>query len=94
MPTAYKTKSLAQTKKKRRLVGFIGGYLIDDGALTLDELDRGILRQMDLAQQGHVTRLGQVLVEMGYITTEQLDRALKRHARDLAHASGRRHRKG
>ncbi len=85
---ALNAQTLKQIKKKKKLIGFIGGYLIDDGALTLDELDRGLLRQMYLAQQGHVTRLGQVLVEMGYITPKQLERAMVRHARDRAHVLG------
>ncbi len=89
MPAAVKTKSLTQIRKKKKLVGFIGGYLIDDGALTLEELDHGLLRQMNLALQGHAPRLGQVLIELGYVTTAQLDLAAKRQARDKSHASSR-----
>ena len=78
---APKTKTLSQIRKKKRLIGFIGGYLIDDGALTLEELDDGLLQQLSLAQQGRAMRLGEVLVDLGYVTPKQVDRAVERHAR-------------
>ena len=47
------SKALAHIRReKKKFIGFIGGYLIDDGVLTLEELDRGILRQMRLAEEG------------------------------------------
>lgn len=87
MPVDVKTRSLAQIKRKKKVVGFIGGYLIDDGALTLEELDHGLLRQINLALQGRAPRLGQILIELGYITTAELELALKRHDRDKLRAS-------
>ncbi len=65
-----------------RVVGFIGGYLIDDGVLTLEQLDRALQRQIELGLQGQVMLLGQVLILMGLVTPDQLERALKRQAED------------
>lgn len=79
-------QALAQIKKeKKKFIGFIGGYLIDDRVLTLEQLDRGILRQMYLAEEGRVIKLGQVLVEMGFVTQADLARAMERHAADQVH---------
>ena len=79
------SKALAQIKKeKKRFIGFVGGYLIDDGVLTLEQLDRGIVRQIRLAEQGQVTKLGQVLIDLGYITPTDLARALQQRAADQA----------
>ena len=75
-----------EQERTRRIIGFIGGYLIDDGALTLPDLDRGLERQLRLAAQGRQARLGEVLIEMGIITPEQLDGALKRQAKEEAEA--------
>jgi hypothetical protein len=82
--TSAITKSLGQIRKKKRIIGFIGGYLIDDGALTLEELDRGLVKQMNLALHGRPPRLGQVLIELGLITLHELERAVERQARDRA----------
>jgi hypothetical protein len=82
-------KTLAHIKKeKRKFIGFIGGYLIDDGVLTLEELDRGLLRQLHLAEDGRVTKLGDVLIDMGYISRADLTRALQRWATDQAKVKG------
>jgi hypothetical protein len=62
---------------QRRLNGFIGGYLIDDGALQIEDLDRGLVHQLELALEGRPLRIGVVLVEMGLITMPQLERALQ-----------------
>ena len=84
------SKALAQIKReKKKFIGFIGGYLIDDGALTLEELDRGILRQMRLAEQGQITKLGQVLIDMGYISQVDLARAMERHSTDEARSKSK-----
>ncbi len=84
------SKALAQIRKgKRKFVGFIGGYLIDDGVLTLEQLDRGILRQMRLAEEGQVTKLGQVLIDLGYITQTDLTRAAQRRWTDQAKLKAR-----
>ncbi len=69
-----------QKERSRPTAGFIGGYLIEDGAINLADLDRGLDRQLQLAAQGREMRLGEVLIEMGVITREQLERALARQA--------------
>ena len=77
------SKALAQIRReKKKFVGFIGGYLIDAGVLTLEQLDRGILRQIRLAEEGQVTKLGQVLIDLGYITRADLARAIERRTSD------------
>ncbi len=69
-------------ERSRPIAGFIGSYLIADGALTLAGLDRGLERQLQLSGHGRPMLLGEVLIEMGLITREQLDHALGRQARD------------
>lgn len=76
-------------ERTRRIVGFIGGYLLEDGAITLSDLDRGLDLQLHLASQGREMRLGEVLIEMNIITPEQLERALARQARDAGTQPGR-----
>lgn len=73
-------------ERTRRIVGFVGGYLIADGALTLEELDRGLEQQLHLSAQGREMRLGQVLIEMGIITPDQLERAIQQQEHDEAEA--------
>lgn len=75
-----------EAERRRRIIGFIGGYLIDDGALTLPDLDRALVVQLRLQAQGRQMRLGEVLIEMGLITREQLTRALERQQREEAEA--------
>lgn len=75
-----------EAERTRRIVGFIGGYLVEDGAVTLADLDRGLDMQLRLAAQGRHVRLGQVLIEMGIITPEQLEHALARQAREESDA--------
>ena len=76
-------KALAQIKReKKKFIGFIGGYLIDAGVLTLEELDRGILRQIHLAEEGRVSKLGEVLIDLGYITSADLTSAMQRRLTD------------
>lgn len=82
-------KTLAQIKKeKKKFIGFIGGYLIDAGVLTLEELDRGILRQIRMAEEGHVTKLGQALIDLGYITQADLASAIQQRVSDQAKLKG------
>ena len=74
---------LAQIKKgKRKFIGFIGGYLIEDGVLTLEQLDRGLLRQLNLAEAGRSVHLEQVLIDLGYVTKQDIARATERRRRD------------
>jgi hypothetical protein len=66
----------------RRIVGFVGGYLIDMGAIALEDLDRGLEEQLRLAAQGRDVRVGQVLIELGLITPAQLQEALALQSRE------------
>lgn len=86
------TSRLAHVKKeKKKFIGFIGGYLIDDGVLTLEQLDKGLLQQLQLAEDGHLTRLEQVLMDLGFIRQSDVVRALERYQKDLArHRVGKR----
>lgn len=76
-------------ERTRRIVGFIGGYLIEDGAITLADLDRGLELQLRLSADGRQVRLGEVLIEMGVLTREQLNRALARQSKEEADALAR-----
>ncbi len=76
-------------ERTRRIVGFIGGYLIEDGVITLADLDRGLEIQLRLQADGRQVRLGEVLIEMGVLTREQLARALDRQAREESEALAR-----
>jgi hypothetical protein len=73
-------------ERKRRIKGFIGGYLFESGLLTLEQLDSALERQLELIVQGRALRLGEVLVEMGVITRGQLEQAKTRQWTDEAEA--------
>ena len=60
----------------RALGKFIGNYLLEDRALTLEDLDRALQTQLELAIRGQLIKIGYVLVHMGVITPQQLRRAL------------------
>lgn len=62
-------------ERKRRIKGFIGGFLFESGLITLEQLDLALERQLELNVHGRGLRLGEVLVDMGVITKEQLDQA-------------------
>jgi hypothetical protein len=74
--------SWVSQERRRPIPGFIGGYLIADDAITLEQLDRALEHQLRLAAQGRNLRLGEVLIEMGFVTPVRLERALKRQAAD------------
>jgi hypothetical protein len=79
------SRTLSKIKKeKKKFIGFIGGYLIDHSALTLEQLDRGLLQQLRLAEQGHLVRLEQVLMDLGYITQPDVIRAMEHFQKDQA----------
>jgi signal transduction histidine kinase len=65
------------------LVPKIGEYLIDQGLLTPDRLDRALRRQKELSEQGKHRLLGQTLVEMELVDPETLDRAITRQIIEL-----------
>ena len=71
------------TKKTAPLVGFIGGYLVDQGAITLTQLDEALRRQLEWGMQSRSMPLDQVLVEMGYVTPAQVEQAMKEQKADL-----------
>ena len=78
-----KSKQLAT----ERVVGFIGGYLVDQGSITLEQLDHALVHQVELALQGESLSIGQVLLRLGYVTTQDLERAIKRQQQDIASRS-------
>jgi hypothetical protein len=86
--------SLTRGERKRRIKGFISGYLLESGLITIEQLDMGLERQLELIVQGRVLRLGEVLVETGAITREQLEQAQTRmwtdevEARDVSPGEG------
>ena len=65
------------------LVPKIGEYLIDQGLISPDQLDRALGRQRQLADQGKHRLLGQTLVEMELVDRETLDRAITRQIIEL-----------
>lgn len=73
-------------ERTRRIIGFIGGYLIQEGAISLADLDRGLEMQLRWSSNGRQVRLGEILIEMGLITRDQLERALALQAREEAQA--------
>ncbi len=65
------------------LVPKIGEYLMDQGLLSPDQLERALRRQKQLADQGKRRLLGQTLVEMELVDRETLDRAITRQIIEL-----------
>lgn len=65
----------AREERKRRIKGFVSGYLFDCGAMTVEQLDAALERQLELAVQGRPLPLGEVLVETGAVTRDQLSQA-------------------
>lgn len=71
------------TATPEALVPKIGEYLIDQGLLTPDQLDRALRRQRELSDQGKHRLLGQTLLEMELVDRETLDRAITRQIIEL-----------
>jgi signal transduction histidine kinase len=65
------------------LVPKIGEYLIEQGLLTPERLDRALRRQKELTEKGKHRLLGQTLVEMELVDRETLDRAITRQIIEL-----------
>jgi len=61
---------------------FIGNYFLDDGIITLEDLDRALVKQLAWAVQGRPLKIGEVLMEMRLITRAQLNDVLARQAQD------------
>jgi signal transduction histidine kinase len=58
------------------LVPRIGEYLLDQGLLSPEELEKALQEQKSLAKEGKKILLGQTLVQMGLVDRETLDRAI------------------
>jgi len=65
------------------LVPRIGEYLMEQGILTEDQLDKALERQRTLAEAGNRQLLGQTLIQMRVIDRETLDRAITRQIIEL-----------
>jgi DNA-binding NarL/FixJ family response regulator len=63
----------------------LGIFLLDAGAVEPTVLERALIEQRELVQQGKPKRLGDVLLERGSVSSSALDRALleQMHARSL-----------
>lgn len=61
----------------------IGEYLLEQGLLTEETLDKALNRQKEYAARGQRLLLGQTLVQMNVIDRETLDRAITRQIIDL-----------
>src|SRR5690242_3237861 len=63
----------------------LGIFLLDAGAVEPTVLERALIEQRELVQQGTPKRLGDVLLERGSVSNSALDRALmeQMHARSL-----------
>lgn len=66
------------------VVGFVGGYLVEQGTLTLDQLDAALLYQLHLAESGENATLAEVLLRLRMASNEDIARAEQAHQRDLA----------
>lgn len=53
-----------QNGARSAIVGFIGGYLIDQGTLTLEQLDTALLYQIRLAETGEHVPLEDALMRL------------------------------
>ena len=60
----------------------LGEYLIEDGVLTKEQVDRALARQREMSARGDTKRLGDIALEMGLITREQLQSAVARQQKD------------
>ncbi len=74
-----------QKRLRSGIVGFIGGYLIDQGTITLEQLDAALLYQLRLAESGENASLEDVLVRLRMATAQDIARAEEKHRHDLAH---------
>lgn len=65
-------------ERRRRISGFISGYLLERGWITLEQLDAALERQLELLVQKRPAPLGELLVTMGALTRAQLEEAMAR----------------
>lgn len=56
----------------------LGEYLIEDGVLTEEQMQRALARQHEVHASGERKRIGDVLLEMRLVTEDQLQEALDR----------------
>lgn len=66
------------------IVGFIGGYLIDQGTLTLEQLDAALLYQLRLAETGEHLPLEDALVRLRLADEQDIASAREKQQRDLS----------
>jgi signal transduction histidine kinase len=60
-----------------------GEFLVQNGYATEEQLQVGLARQTEAAEQGIAITIGQVLLSMGVLTREQLDEAGIRQVKEL-----------
>jgi hypothetical protein len=74
------------------MVPRLGEYLLEQGLLSPDQLEKALKRQTELAELGQRQLLGQTLVKLGFVDRETLDRAITRQPHPRT-AGGRAHRR-
>lgn len=77
------TRSSPLPSTPEALVPRIGEYLIDQGILSSNDLERALKRQKELSEQGRHLLLGQTLVQMGLVDRETLDLAITQQIIEL-----------
>ena len=65
------------------MVPRLGEYLLEQGLLSPDQLDKALKRQAELADLGQHQLLGQTLVKLRFVDRETLDRAITRQIIEL-----------
>jgi len=65
------------------MVPRLGEYLLEQGLLSPDQLEKALKRQTELAELGQRQLLGQTLVKLGFVDRETLDRAITRQIIEL-----------
>lgn len=65
------------------LVPRLGEYLLDQGLISIFQLEEALKRQQELSNRGDHKLLGQTLVGLGYVDRETLDRAITRQIIEL-----------
>jgi hypothetical protein len=73
----------ASHRSRTGIVGFIGGYLIDQGTLTLEQLDAALLFQLRLAETGEHLPLEDTLVRLRMADEQDIASAKEKQQRDL-----------
>ncbi|MCL6650586.1 MAG: hypothetical protein K6U89_20005 [Chloroflexi bacterium] len=69
--------SLLSVRDLGSSVPFLGRYLVEQGVLSMADLESALARQQQLARLGRPARLGDVLVDLKLASREQVEAALK-----------------